>query len=653
MPPWLLFVLSAVAFTIVAGWVARKLLDDRVGWIRALVVSLVVFVGSVPLTYWTLQQSEVVDDAGRLTVPGPVGLAFFALIVGWTFGVVAIVLVIFEFLLPTGRLSNPVAAVRAAFRRRDRARRYAQILTIASRHGLGFYQSHRRGDDNELPSALVSAMNDAGVTFVKLGQVLSSREDVLPRELIDAFSTLQMDSTPLPWEQIEAAITAELHRPVDEAFAWVDHEPLAAASVAQVHAARLHTGEEVVIKVQRPTARAQVTTDLDIIERLAAEAEARTEWARSYGAAALAKEFGRALTQELDYRVEIANLEMLRSAIERADTFPLGVPDVYPELSTQRMIVQDRVDGVPLGRLAPDAVTPDTARMLAGGILDSVFDQIAVRGVFHADLHPGNLILTADGGVSLIDFGSVGVLEASTRRLLVPLLVAIACDDDIAATDAVLMLTVPEAGAVDQTDLQRDVGGILTRLQNGGAGENVFSALLEVLRAHRLALPPSLLLVFRTLTSLEGTLRRLSPGFDLIGEALQRAPKVARSMMSPRNTLLSGQAQLALGVESLRRMPRRWDNVSRSLEDGTFSLRLRAFEAPAERWWVEGLIARVTSTIIGVGLLATGIALAVSPDGPMMTDDVAIFPFLGSTVGLAGILLVVRSLREGLRRRDS
>lgn len=652
MPPWLIFVLSALTFTIVAGWVGRKLLDDRVGWTRSLVVSLLVFIGSVPLTYWTLQQSDVVDGAGRVAVPPPVALIFLALIVGWTFGVVAIVLVIFEFLVPTGRLSNPVAAVRAAFRRRDRARRYAQILAIASRHGLGFYQSHRRGDDNELPRALVSAMNDAGVTFVKLGQVLSSREDVLPRELIDAFSTLQMDSTPLPWEQIEAAITAELHRPLDEAFAWIDHEPMAAASVAQVHAARLHSGEDVVIKVQRPTARAQVTTDLDIIDRLAGEAEARTEWARSYGAAALAKEFGRALTQELDYRVEVSNLEMLRGAIERSGTFPLRVPAVYPEFSTHRMIVQDRVDGVPLGRLAADAVPPETAHALAGGILDSVFDQIAVRGVFHADLHPGNLILNEDGGVSLIDFGSVGILEASTRRLLLPLLVAIACEDDIAATDAVMMLTVPEAGTVDQTDLQRDIGGILTRLQNNGS-ENIFSALLEVLRAHRLALPPSLLLVFRTLTSLEGTLRRLSPGFDLIGEALERAPRVARSTVSPRNSLLSAQAQLTLGLESLRRMPRRWDNITRSLEEGTFSVRLRSFEGPTERTWVEGLIARVTTTIIGVGLLATGIALAVSPDGPLLTDDVAIFPFLGSTVGLAGILLVVRSLREGLRRRDA
>ncbi len=416
------------------------------------------------------------------------------------FAVVVVVIVVSEFLVPTRPLRNPIVVIRNAIRRRDRARRYAQIVVIASRHGIGLYQNRARGYSDELPEALVGALNEAGVTFVKLGQVLSSRADVLPPQLVKALSTLQMDSTPIPWTEAETAIRHELRRPLDEVFASIDQVPMAAASVAQVHAATLKTGERVVVKIQRPAARAQVTTDLDILERLAADAERRTEWARDYGARALAAEFARALREELDYRVEAANTEMLRGAIERSQSPALNIPTVYHDISTSRMLVLERADGIPFSRLTPDALPPAAAHRVVDGVVDSVFEQIAVRGVFHADLHAGNLILAADGTVTLIDFGAIGILERSVRRLLAPLLVAIANDDDVSATDIVLLLCAPMAGgSVEQTVLQHDIGAILTRVANAQVGENVFTALIDVLRRHRLAMPPSLLLVFRTL----------------------------------------------------------------------------------------------------------------------------------------------------------
>src|SRR6188472_630034 len=302
MPAWLVFALVALAFAAAATWVSRRLLDTPVGWVRSLVFSLLVFSLSVPLVLWMLEQSHVYAD-GEFLVSWPFVAIISALILGWVFAVVVVVIVVSEFLVPTRPLRNPIVVIRQAIRRRDRARRYAQIVVIASRHGLGLYQNRARGYSEELPEALVSALNEAGVTFVKLGQVLSSREDVLPREFITALSTLQMDSTPIPWAEAKAAIRAELKRPLDEVFLSVDEVPLAAASVAQVHSATLLDGSRVVIKIQRPRARAQVTTDLDILERLAGDAERRTEWARDLGARALAAEFARALREELDYRV--------------------------------------------------------------------------------------------------------------------------------------------------------------------------------------------------------------------------------------------------------------------------------------------------------------------------------------------------------------
>jgi len=651
MPAWLAFALTALAFAAASTWVSRRLLDTPVGWVRSWVISLLVFALSIPLVLWMLEQSRVYAD-GKFLVAWPIVATISALILGWVFAIVVVVIVVSEFLLPTRPVRNPIAVIRDAIRRRDRARRYAQIVVIASRHGIGLYQNRARGYSDELPEALVGALNEAGVTFVKLGQVLSSREDVLPPQLIKALSTLQMDSTPIPWTEAEPAIRHELGRPLEEVFATIDQTPMAAASVAQVHAATLLNGARVVVKIQRPRARAQVTTDLDILERLAADAERRTEWARDYRAGALAAEFARALREELDYRVEAANTEMLRGAIDRSQSPALNIPTVYSDLTTSRMLVLERADGIPFSRLTPNALPPATAHTLVDGVVDSVFEQIAVRGVFHADLHAGNLILAEDRTVTLIDFGAIGVLERSVRRLLAPLLVAIANDDDVSATDIVLLLCAPMAGgSVEQTVLQHDIGAILTRVANAQVGENVFSALIDVLRRHRLAIPPSLLLVFRTLISLEGSLRRLVPGYDMVGRGLVRAPHIALQLASPRAVALGLQAQSAIVSEQLRRLPRRIEGITQALQDGTFQVRVRALESVDDRRWVDSILGEVTATIVGVALVATGFFLAVSDVGPVMTGDVRAFSFLGSVLGLGGMLLLLRSLSGAFRRR--
>ncbi|MEI3868113.1 AarF/UbiB family protein [Microbacterium sp. CCNWLW134] len=652
MPAWVIVGLLAIVFALIATWVARRLLDRRIGEIRALILSVLVFLISAPVALWMLQRSGVLDADFAFAVQGFIALAFLALTLGWMLAIVVAVIMAVEFLWPSRGFRNPVTAFRQALRRRDRARRYAQIVAIGSRHGLGLYQRHRRGDGDDLPTALVAALNQAGVTFVKLGQTLSTREDVLPPEFVRALSTLQMDSTAIPWAEAEAAIIAELGRPLDEVFAAVEEQPLAAASVAQVHAATLLSGEEVVVKIQRPRARAQVTTDLDILERLAADAERRMEWARDYGLRALVVEFARALRDELDYRVEAANTELLRGAIARSSDSQVSVPKVYAQFTTTRMLVLERVTGTPFSRLSPGELPPDRAVAIADRVVDAVFEQIAVRGVFHADLHPGNLVLRDDDSVALVDFGAIGVLERSMRHLLVPFLIAILNEDDIAATDVVLLLCAPARGtSADRAALQHDIGVVLTRIHNDTNDQNVFRALIDVLRAHRLAMPPSLLLVFRTLASLEGSMRRLQADYDMVGHALSRAPHTARLMNTPRDLLLSAQSNGALLVEQLRRLPRRMENLGRSLEDGTFVVQLRRFSNPSERSWLDGLLGQVTVTIVGIALLLMGILLAVADGGPELTTQVAVSPFLGSVVALGGFLLLLRSLRRALRLR--
>ncbi|KRA24851.1 hypothetical protein ASD65_10760 [Microbacterium sp. Root61] len=682
-------VLLGAIFALCATWVAQHVLGTAIGWARALLFVAVVYALTVPLVRTALAAGDVMVD-GQFAVSSPMGVVFVAVALGWQFAIAVTVIMISELFWPSGRGWHPIRAVKGMLRRRKRMRRYLQTLRIASKHGLSLYSDHRRGEDQDVPAAVVAAMNEAGPTFVKVGQVLSTRDDILPTEFTDAFATLQMQTTPLPWDDVRAAIETELGGPLAEAFEWVDETPLAAASLAQVHVARLRApagaaeGPRVVIKVQRPDARTSVLIDSDIIVRLAAQAERRASWARAYGLSALAGEFVQSLKEELDYRIELANTQLLRDTLARSSVKSIHVPDVYPELCTERMMVQELVEGVPFSKLdgslpaamtdaAPEQRTDETdfavrdvtgvvsltrpqplptAREIADTLVDTVFEQVTVRGVFHADLHPGNIILRADGGITLIDFGSVGVVERSLRRVLIAMMSAMGAEDDIALTDLLLMIAgQPTDGPdIDRPALQHEIGVVLTRVHNGRTDAGIFREVIDVLRRHELSLPPALVLVFRTIASLEGTLRQLVPDYDMVDQALARTPHFLRLTINSQEMFADGRVQLQVIGEQLRRLPRRIEVIGSQLENGTFGLNLRMFRDIQERGWIGSLVGQLTTALVGVSLVVTAVLLMVSGGGPQLTEDVSLLPFLGTVVGLAGMLLVLRSLRTSLMR---
>ena len=238
------------------------------------------------------------------------------------------------------------------------------------------------------------------------------------------------------------------------------------------------------------------------------------------------------------------------------------------------------------------------------------------------------------------------------RRLLAPLLVAIANEDDVSATDIVLLLCAPMAGgSVEQTVLQHDIGAILTRVANAQVGENVFSALIDVLRttsardaAVAAAGVPHAHLAGGYAAPARARLRHGRPRAG-------RAPHIALQLASPRAVALGLQAQSAIVAEQLRRLPRRIEGITQSLQDGTFPVRVRALESADDRRWVDSIVGEVTATVVGIALVATGFFLAVSDVGPVMTGDVRAFSFLGSVLGLGGMLLLLRSLSGAFRRR--
>ncbi|MFE7405490.1 ABC1 kinase family protein [Isoptericola sp. NPDC057559] len=656
---------STVAMLVLLAWTARRVMGAPVGWIRATLVSLVAITGASAALTGGLRAAGWWDDDGVLAVDPGVAFVAIAVVFAWAFVLGLCVLLVLELLVPTGTLPTPWRAVRRLRQGRRETRRYAQVVAIAVRHGLGGAFGRVRGagvgtasrsDVHRLAVGLRDTLTDAGVTFVKFGQMLSTRRDLLPDAITETLATLQSDVPPAPWEQVEPLVEAGLGRPVAEVFAAFDPRPLASASVGQVHAARLLDGREVVVKVQRPGAREQVAVDLAILGRLARRVERDTAWGRALGVVALADGFAASLREELDYAVEAENTRALRAALDvvthdDASSGPLVVvPQVVDGPSGDTLLVLERLDGVPVGR-AQDllAALDDATRAdLADRMLRAALEQLLVAGTFHADLHPGNVLVTADGGLALLDMGSVGRLGEPERIALGALLLAIEGDDAIAATDALLELLDAPAG-LDARRLERDVGQLVLRFRAGAGAGAVFAALVRLVTSAGIAVPPQVAAAFRTFASLEGTLDLLCPGYDLVAAARTQGRPLLSRLVTPEAVRRKATQQLLGFAPELERLPRRVTGLLRDLEEGRFTVTVRAFSDPADRAFLSGLVQQVIMTLVAVGAVVGAVVLLVADGGPMLAPELSWFTVLGAALAFVGTVLAVRVLVSAFR----
>jgi ubiquinone biosynthesis protein len=470
---------------------------------------------------------------------------------------------------------------------------------------------------------------------------------------VDELTALQDNAAPVPWAQVSAVVEAELGRPVTEAFAEIDPEPLAAASVGQVHAARLADGTEVVVKVRRPGIAAVVARDLDIVQRLAATLEERTAWGRSFGLRGLARGFADALREELDFTVERDNLQAMAAALAASPDRGVRVPRPYGHLSSERVLVMERLPGTPLSTAGPEleSLGDERREAVAAGLLDSMLDQVLIHGLFHADLHPGNLLIGAGGGLGLLDLGSVGRLDAVSRETIGRLLGAVGRGDPVAVSDALLLLA-DRTEAVDERDLQRAVGVLLIRYAAPGrtAGVAAVGALLRTFAAYGLGVPAAVAAVFRAFATLEGTLGLIRPGFDLIGAARAAGDRRIADALAPEKLRGTVEDELVALLPVLRGLPRRIDRIGDALEHGRLRIGVRLFADEADRRLVTGLLHQVLLTAIGAvsGLMAV-LLLGAGP-GPRLSAGVGLFPLLGYGMLVVAAFLVLRVLVVIFRR---
>jgi ubiquinone biosynthesis protein len=653
----LLVLVTSIALVAGLAWASRRLLGLPVGALRALIAGLLGFAAA-----------EILVRTLRPVESGHVA-AFLTVVLGVPLIVAMIFIVAAEALVPSGTVPQPVDMVLGARRALARSRRYSQISRIAVRHGLGPYlRGRRRGGEDEpggraaLARSLRQALEEGGVTFVKLGQLMSTRRDLLPEEFISELSQLQDRAEPAPWDQVEEVITQSLGAPVGEVFAELQPEPAAAASIAQVHKARLRCGDgpdaEVAVKVQRPGIRSTVDQDLDILLRLADTLEDRARWARAVGTAGVARGFAAAMREELDFRVETRNMAAVAATWpdqQRAvgGNVTVVLPAVHEQLCTEHVLVIEWLDGVNLRVAGPliDERGLDRAE-LTRALLRSMVYQITEGGVFHADPHPGNVLLLTDGRLALLDFGSVGRLDTQQRSALQNLLLAVGRGDPAALRDALLEL-VTRTDEIDEWQLERALGRFAARHLVGTSPPTaeMFTDLFRLASQFELAIPPEIATVLRALATLEGTLSLLTPGIDIAAEARQYAADRVASQLSPAAVPKSAAEEVAALLPVLRRLPRRFDRVTSALEQGRLGLNVRLLADERDRRVVTGLTHQFLLAFLAA---ASGVVAAIllgTPGGPQVSPTLSLLQLIGYNLLIIGGILGLRVLYVIVRDR--
>lgn len=645
-------VLEVVLFVpglIIVSALAIRLLGVRRSWVAVTIASILGWITGVALAYGVaggdLESTSFVRNtyfvAFLATMVIAVGVDLLAkpgsLAKGEAAG---------QFVVP-----RPVSYVKV---RIDSVRRTRELVGIARANGFGHLfgdggrKDRKAGIERDpAPVRARRVLEQAGGMFVKLGQIASTRTDVLPADMCVELSKLQDDVAVEPESSMRVMVEQELGAPVEQVFAAFDWTPVAAASIGQVYFAKLKTGEDVIVKVQRPGVAESIDRDLKILLGLARRVEDSTPFGAEYGVYALAREFASSLEEELDFTTEAKSTEQIRSNM--GDVEGIEVPRVYLRHSTPRLMVQERFIGTPVresGVLTADGF--DT-RALATHLMEAELKQIFNDGFFHADLHPGNLFVLPNGDVGMIDFGATGRLDPLMLASLRSMMVAVALKDATLLRESISEMT--DIGAdVDLDAFERALSRFMAVHMAGEIGLNakVVNDLFTLIGTFGVRIPAELTTFARALVVLEGTLATLSPGYKLATEARPWLEDWAKSAMMPDNLDDALQQELIAQLPTLRALPRHADRIATQLQKGELLTRVSLFSQDVDTGFISRMVNRIVLSFLGAALGFIGMILVSADAGTAEGQIVRVFGFL-SLMGSAILMLrvVAAIVREG------
>lgn len=490
------------------------------------------------------------------------------------------------------------------------------------------------------------AFQDLGPTFVKFGQIMSLRPDLLPPPLIEELSKLQDDVAPVDIERIKEVVEQSTGKPLEETFSIFDTAPLAAASISQVHRGVLESGGQIVsVKVQRPDIQSKMETDLNILAFVAERLHERVEELKNFDLPNLVQLIRRTLLRELDFNRESRNMKIARSYAGEGSK--IYIPEVYEQYCTKQLLIMEYVQGAKLREIDFGALTDPESLAKQG--LNAAINQILKDGFFHADPHPGNILVTSDERICLIDWGMTGRLSERDRRELIYLLKSVFEKDGEAMVLALLRITTGD-NTIDQRGLERDLLDIMDShyavpLKDMNIGQ-LLMAITDTLRTYRLRLPPDLVIMIKALVTAEGTARTIYPALDVVSEARGQISELAKERYKPETIWRSIRFAFSQFFNLQKEIPKRFENILDKADQGELTFGFRHQNLDAFMKTIDNVTSRLSFAII-IGSMVIGSSMIVTTGvKPLLFG----FPALGVIgyilSGLLGFWLIFNIIRK-------
>jgi ubiquinone biosynthesis protein len=507
------------------------------------------------------------------------------------------------------------------------------------------------------PEVLKKILVELGPFYVKLGQLLSTRPDLLPANYIEALTALQAQVPPVAWTDIEIVITEQLAKPIEQVFKYINPQPIAAGSIGQIHRATLLSGEEVAIKVLRPGIEKIVAQDSALI-KVIADLVALTEFGQSYDVVNLAEEFIKAVNAELDFTQEGHYTDQLRYNLTQSrwsEPKQLVIPKIYWHLTNSKLLVLEWLEGKQI--LEADVSRPPTEQAISQRkseitriLFRSFFQQIYIDGFFHADPHPGNIFYLDDGRVALIDCGMVGRLDPQTQQILTELLLAIVDLDAKRCSQLTIKLS-ESVVPITLVQLEVDYERMLRKYYNLNLNQINFSEvvyeLLQIARRNRIKLPGNLGLFAKSLANLEGTARKFNPDINILEEVKPLLTNILEQQLIG-STPLQTALRTVLDLKSFSlKYPRQIEVLLDGLTSETLNVNLKIRDLDNLRRSLDNSANRLAFSVI-IGSLIIGAAIVTASTQSRQLTIISTVLF--ATASLIGLWLVVGILRSGRLR---